>query len=170
MQNTEIDWKNLDEPKAVFIFEQAKDYLEKTLYASDQLDNKAFILLGFSITFLTGTIGYILSQGISIGWLMLPLLAYALSLFVACVLLKSAIQPTKYHGTGNLPDAFLNTYILEQEHKYIVAGEAQNYANRCNDNNEANVGKRKKIDRALFILVFSPFIIFIICLALAYLF
>ena len=168
MKNTEIDWKNLDEPKATFIFEQAKDYLEKTLYASDQLDNKAFILLGFSVTFLTGTIGYILTQGASIGGLVWPLLAYALSLFVACLFLKSAIQPKKYHGTGNLPDAFLNTYILEQDCKYIIAGEAQNYANRCNDNTATNAGKRKKIDRALFILVFSPFIILIVCLAFVF--
>jgi len=163
MDNEQLDWKNLDKDKALFIFEQAREYLDKVLYASDQLDRKAFIILGFSVTFLAGVIGYIFTQWTRIGLLTLPLTIYALMLFIVCVILRGVINPTKYNASGNLPDAFLKNTILKQKIDYIIAGELKNYSKRCEENNAKNSEKRKNIYLALSILIYTPVILAVAC-------
>jgi hypothetical protein len=163
MENTEIDLENLTHEKASFIFEQAKEYLSKTIDVSDKIDQKAFTILGFSVVVMNGIIAYVFLQYQSLQCILLfPILLYLIAVIASNILLTLTIHPREWHMTGNSPESFLKNIVLKQDIKLIIIGEAQNYIERAKLNTKQNTIKAMYLKTALSIIVFSPFAIFLL--------
>lgn len=162
MENSEkINWGNLNEEKAKFIFEQAKEYLEKTLYVSDQLQNKAAILLGFGVTLMNGLVAYVIINENVFG-LLWPVGLYIIALLVCNIYCIRVLLPTDYHGTGNLPERFLNDRVLQQNIDKITIGESENYTERAELNKKQNRRKAENLRIGIYIFTFAPILVGII--------
>lgn len=156
MKKSKLPLYYMDEPKARFISEQAKEYLDKTLYVSDQLENKATILLGFTITIMIGVIAYFVSNYSVLKWLSIPLSVYLIELLVCSVFLFLALIPANYWSSGSDPQRLLKTTEKDEDIVDFILAEALSYHSRIDNNIKNNLEKAGKVKAGIYIFMFAP--------------
>lgn len=164
VKDGEIQWNNIPESLANFIFQQAKDHVTALIDISDKLDTKLYTILGISFALMNALIAYICTQQNINSKVLFACILYILALGIINLLLVLAIMPRRFQLIGKLPDKFLTVEVLKHTDQDIILGEANSYIVRAQKNRDQINKKSQVISWALYGLIFSPFLVGLIVL------
>ena len=152
--------------KAEFAHEQAKIYLESLVHASEVIDGKVFVFLGFCVTLINAVIGYAIYlylENPAIFLLhiliMIFLFIYAVLLLVPAILLAIAVCARDHLHPGNEPENLLDGIAKTMSSEELIEAETRSYTHRINKLHEVLAYKAKLLNWSIFILILLPVIL-----------
>lgn len=159
------DFNIFDEPKAQFILNESKLYLQSSLEMSDKLDSKGYVILGILFAVIFSLVGFFINRynfSVSLShqnWaLFIPVLfTIGMCLWSARSIIKS-YTPQDHYPLGNEPKSLLTNNFCNQPFQFMLFNEASNYQQRIDQNKSVNILKSEKIITALKRIFWIPII------------
>jgi len=154
--NPKYDDKYVNEQKARFILEQAKERLKNTFDSSDSLDRKTLTFFSLLSTLTTALLGFVSTQykpGSSIEcqkWFVIaPAFVLALIFGFLTWMLTKNLRPVDYDTAGKAPQFIINDKVLQCDYDLLLMEEAIDYQNRIDKNDYTNQEKANRINNSL---------------------
>ncbi|MEP2508476.1 MAG: hypothetical protein ABJH72_03930 [Reichenbachiella sp.] len=157
-------WESVGYDLLLLVFQQAEKYLAETVKSGEGITEKAFKVLGFSITILTVSLGYVFVSENQNELLQLSSVFAILLCILSIVFLIKPIWSYKTYVSGSSPSYLLRNEQLvtgfsesKDQARNLLLSECVEYQERINYNIRTNFSRSKFVHFAIISLILIPF-------------